>query len=299
MPPTAPTVSHRIPPVPPRVPAVPVWEGTGTPLRQSRELRCGLGFSAGFFWLAGTQSSVRREGRAEAAGVPAALPVGAAGHGNTALPPAASVTRALQPGDTGTSPREGRLLSAWDDSSSLLQGASPPHVPGHEEPPWAALVPSSATSGSGVDWGLLLHPHTTKLLEGALGSVALYLGLQRAYLCLSQYETDCLGEERIQSPDSVPLNARKLWGGESFGKNKIIRIGWNLQEKCGGSSAKPKVRNKVGMGEVRGCGGGIQGCVCSPPRPSFPFQGAHSQTLPKVHRELREASKGARKSSEG
>lgn len=54
--------------------------------------------------------------------------------------------------------------------------------------------------------------------------MALYLGLQRAYLCLSQYETDCLGKERIQTPDSVPLNVRKLWGEKSLEKKSLSKL---------------------------------------------------------------------------
>lgn len=44
----------------------------------------------------------------------------------------------------------------------------------------------------GQDQGLVLHFTTAKHFEGAVGSAGLYIGLQRAYLCLSQYETNCL-----------------------------------------------------------------------------------------------------------
>lgn len=54
----------------------------------------------------------------------------------------------------------------------------------------------------------------------------------------------CLGKERIQTPNSVPLNARELQEEKSLEK-KFIQVGWNLQGKCGGTRSKPKVRNKL------------------------------------------------------
>lgn len=51
---------------------------------------------------------------------------------------------------------------------------------------------SSWSQVSGQDQGLVLHFTTAKHFEGAVGSAGLYIGLQRAYLRLSQYETNCL-----------------------------------------------------------------------------------------------------------
>lgn len=143
----------------------------------------------------------------------------------------------------------------------------------HQALEW--LLPS-ARAGLGAAPSFSHH----KALEGAVGSVALYLGLQRAYLCLSQYGMDCLGKERMQTPDSVPPNARKRWGRKSLEKKKIIiRVSWNLQEKCGAQEQNPK-RETNWMDSLscvgaagNGTGEGLQGEdpeMCVQPIPALP-----------------------------